>query len=150
MFLIYLILAIGLIAYLVDVNKNPNFKKCKNKLGFSLLLLFHHWVVTFLMLGIFSSSKRVLRVYAFTVAIILISWFVYNHHCLLTYYTNKMCDLPLDTPHTNLYDYVIEYITGKKIQISKDRPAKDYTLLAILVMVALFRIGMMTKKGIKS
>jgi hypothetical protein len=146
MFLIYLILTIAVIAFLVDVNKNPNFQKCKRKVGFSILLLFHHLVVTFLMLGVFSSNKRVLKVYAFTVAIILISWFIYNHHCLLSYYTNKMCDLPLDTPHTNLYDYVIEYITKKPISISKERPAKDYTLLAILVMVALFRIGMLSKK----
>lgn len=145
--ILILTLIIGIIAFLVDTFKNPNFKNCKKSLSFYSLHLFHHIIVTFLMLGIFTANLNIAKAYSGVIIVILLSWFVYKHHCLITYHTNRMCNLPIDTPHVNLIDYVFSYFSGKPINMSKDRPPTDYYLLLVLFVVSLLKIGYLSKKN---
>jgi hypothetical protein len=145
--ILILTIIIGIVAFLVDTYKNPNFKNCNKSFAFCFLHLFHHIIVTFLVLGIFTLNINIAKVYSGVIIVILLSWFVYKNHCLLTYHTNKLCNLPVETPHVNLIDYVFSYFSGKPINLSKDRPPTDYYLLTFLFAVSLLKIGYLSKKN---
>ena len=48
-----------------------------------LLLTFHHFVILFMILGVFFKSRRLIRIHLGVVVTALICWFVFGNKCFL-------------------------------------------------------------------
>lgn len=165
MILTIIILIVGVISYLIDLNTNKYFKEMKGDLGLNLYLLFHHVLASFIILGIFSNKMGVLKVYVLTLLIVFISWYVFKGHCIITLSTNKYCNLDPNIQFKSIFARIYKWWKDKfpkkdKVEVCKIDPESkrcnteikknynlsQYYIFPILIAIALIRIGLLSKK----
>lgn len=140
--IIYLILIASILSYLYDINYNSNYKNCK-KVSFNLLLFFHHFLASFLIFGWLSNDVKFLKIYVCTVAVVYISWILFSDYCLLTVYTNRLCNIPEDIPFESLYSKIIRRFFGSS---SKTKSISEYIIFPILIVIGLIKIEKRMKR----
>jgi hypothetical protein len=140
------IILVGILSYLLDLKYNKNFKtiECKKSISFHLILLAHHLLAVYIIFGIFSNNKTFLKIYACVLGIIIISWILFNDYCLITYHTNKICEIPVDTPFSSIFGKIFNFFNGKSDENKKD--ILEYVLIPSLIFISFFRISKLSKK----
>jgi hypothetical protein len=139
MLIFYLIIIIGIIGYVIDINKNGDFKDCKDKIEFQSVLLFHHLLSAYFILGILSNNVKFLKVYAVSLMILYTSWIIYDHTCLVSYYNNKIGNLDYDLPFRGVMSYVLEPYCGKPKRGEKSW--MEYVQVPVFFILTLLKIG---------
>jgi hypothetical protein len=138
-----LIVIVGIISYILDLKYNIHFKKCKsNSIFFHLLLLFHHILAVYIIFGIFSKTKNSLKIYVSVLGIILLSWYLYGDKCLITYYTNKICNIPTETPFSSIFGKLYHLLLGNtKDSKEKQKNILEYILIPSLIFISFYKIS---------
>jgi hypothetical protein len=164
--LIPIIIIIGFLSYLIDITTNKYFAPMRTDLGLNVYLLFHHILAAFIILGIFSNNITILKIHAVTVLIIFISWYLFRGHCLITFTTNKYCNLDVNIQFRSIFSNTVKWIrslTKKKTSAPSDSAPSDstlsttdetkkkkslaeYYLFPTLAIISLIRIGFLSKR----
>lgn len=138
--LITFIILFGIFGYLLDLKKNKDFKNCKKSLSFHSILLFHHLLSSFFLLGILSFNLTFMKVYVFSLFILFTSWFVYDHNCLITYYNNKIADIDCKIPFRSPFTYIL----GEDDDI-ENKAWIQYLQVAIFIAITFIKIEYVSK-----
>lgn len=160
--LIPIIIIIGFLSYIIDITTNKYFVPMRTDLGLNVYLLFHHILAAFIILGIFSNNVTILKIHAVTVLIIFISWYLFKGHCLITFTTNKYCNLDVNIQFRSIFSNTVKWIrslTKKKTVVppsdsapsvpeepKKKKSLAEYYLFPTLAIISLVRIGFLSKK----
>ena len=127
-----LIFILSFLSYVSDICKNGKtlYAKCENKLVFNVVLLFHHFIWTFALLGFLSNNNQLLRIYVVVLIIYLIHWKANNNQCFITQWVRKTCQL--DDSHT--LQYISETLFNNKVLQSRNSQ-KIFLFIALIVAV---------------
>jgi hypothetical protein len=101
---------IGICVYIVDIITSKGlYKKCINRIDFHIISIIHHIYNIFLLTGWLSNNINILCIYIIVNLLTAYHWFTNDNLCVLTEYTNKMCNIKEDE-----YFRDILYIIGVK------------------------------------
>ena len=130
-------LAIGLLAYMLDVYTAPSglYNRCQGK--YQLLLLVHHVIFMFNSLGFLSNNVTVLKLNVVSILLTLLHWNTNGHKCFITQTLQSACgnSSPLRTPLLTvpaLFGADVTHAQSAPYQ-PKRQPMTVYMLFALLV-----------------
>jgi len=120
--------------YVIDVftAKNGFYSQCIGNVFFHLIQYFHHLVVTFVMLGWLSNSKKVLTLYVALFPLVVIHWFLNDGNCALTLIVNDMAKKSKDTFFRDVF-----YMCGLK---NGPHYHYNYVIVVLLLIIACYRL----------
>ena len=100
-----ILIFLSFLSFLNDISssKKKYYEKCISNINFHIVLLLHHFISVFTILGWLSSNKYILIFYVFTVVTIFVHCFIHKK-CLLTKYIQKNCKNKV--PFRDLYYFL--------------------------------------------
>ncbi len=126
----YIAILITVIINIIDIIK---FKACNNKesiidkTNYRILTFLHHFVIIFIMCGIFFKTKKWVIAYILFIVILFIHWHTNNNKCILSELKKNMCK---NSPNKNTWSARFKIYSG----ISKKLKDKIMTPLIIKPM----------------
>ena len=115
-YILFCILAIC--QYIMDRSTST----CNTTTRGEILLLFHHFFAIYLYLGSFFFNPFIHLIVA---TLTIIHWYTYNNKCILTEYTNILCEVDINRP---FHDYI------RMLKIYKIFPNIHWILLFTLII----------------
>lgn len=103
----------SLFLYFIDIYTSGHlYDKCKDDIQFNMVLLFHHFIKMYILVGWYTNNKKHLMLYIGFIILSMVHWFKNNNQCMFTEYIRKKCGV-------NKYIFKdIFYYTGYKTQNS--------------------------------
>lgn len=101
-----LITVLGLILYIIDVKTSPHlYRKCQTPEA-QFVLFFHHIINAFVYVGWLANSKILLSIYLMIPLILFIQWEMNKNKCVITQYTNDVCQLPDNYRMNDIFGWI--------------------------------------------
>ena len=131
----YIAILITVIINIIDIIK---FKACNNKesiidkTNYRVLTFLHHFVVIFIICGIFFKTKKWLIAYILFIVILFIHWHINNNKCILSELKKKACKEEKVGGWSNrmaIWTYFLPTIKDKIIQPVIDKPMSNVTYI---------------------
>jgi hypothetical protein len=112
---IVLFIVLGFFSFILDIKTAPKdfYASCDTHFPI-LVLLIHHIIFVFNVLGWLSYNKYILYLYVFSILIHFILWVIFKDKCILTIYVNEKCK-----NHTKLRNIVL--FTTEKLNLDLNR-----------------------------
>jgi len=109
-------------------------KKGLDRFRIVLLIILHHFLSTFLTFGWIMNNKTVIKVYLFTLFIVIGSWQINNGLCYFTALQNDMCGCNRKKPFNHLLQLM-------KIKENQSNKKYYYGILIIGIIVSLYKLS---------
>jgi hypothetical protein len=130
---IFLVVFLGFFSFILDMKTAPEdfYSSCDTYFPI-LVLLIHHIIFIFNILGWLSYNKYILYLYVFSILVHFILWIIFKDKCILTIYINEKCKR-----HTRLRNFV--FLTTEKLKLNLNRTIQKiiYSLTTAYVIYKL-------------
>jgi hypothetical protein len=128
---IVLFIVLGFFSFISDIKTAPKDFYASCEIHFPVLLI-HHIIFVFSLLGWLSYNRYILYLYLFTILIHFILWFIFKNECVLTMYMNEKCKT-----NTKLRNVLLFLSEKVRLDINRTLQKIIYSLITAYVIYKL-------------